>query len=46
VLVLHMTMVDEQRTQRFWRQVALTCKGASDGPGFIRMIAFFDGCAN
>jgi heme-degrading monooxygenase HmoA len=46
VLVLHMTMVDEGRTQRFWRQVALTSKAASETPGFIRMIAFFDGCAN
>lgn len=46
VLVLHMTMVDEERTQRFWRQVALTSKAASDSPGFIRMIAFFDGAAN
>jgi heme-degrading monooxygenase HmoA len=46
VVVLHMTMVDEQRTQHFWRQVALTCKAASETPGFIRMIAFFDGCAN
>ncbi|HLH64247.1 MAG TPA: hypothetical protein VKV27_00950 [Solirubrobacteraceae bacterium] len=46
VLVLHMTMVDEQRTQRFWRQVALTCKAASETPGFIRMVAFFDGVAN
>ena len=46
VLVLHMTMVDEQRTQRFWRQVALTCKAASESRGFIRMVAFFDGVAN
>lgn len=46
VLVLHMTMVDEHRTQDFWRQVALTCKAASETPGFIRMIAFFDGAAN
>ncbi len=46
VLFLHMTMVDEERTQRFWRQVALTCKAASEWPGFIRMIAFFDGAAN
>lgn len=46
VLFLHMTMVDEERTQAFWRQVALTCKAASEWPGFIRMIAFFDGAAN
>ena len=46
VLVLHMTMIDEERTQRFWRQVALTSKAASESPGFIRMIAFFDGAAN
>jgi hypothetical protein len=46
VLVLHMTMVDEGRTQAFWRQVALVCKAASEDPGFIRMIAFFDGLAN
>lgn len=46
VLVLHMTMVDEPRTQLFWRQVALTSKAASESPGFIRMIAFFDGAAN
>lgn len=46
VLVLHMTMVDERRTQCFWRQVALTSKAASESPGFIRMIAFFDGVAN
>lgn len=46
VLFLHMTMVDEGRTQRFWRQVALTCKAASESPGCIRMIAFFDGAAN
>jgi len=46
VVVLHMTMVDGQRTQRFWRQVALTCQAASRSPGFIRMIAFFDGAAN
>ncbi len=46
VLVLHMTMVDEERTQLFWRQVALTCKAASETPGFIRLIAFFDGAAN
>jgi hypothetical protein len=45
VLVLHMTMVDEERTQRFWHQVDLTCKAASEFPGFIRMIAFFDGAA-
>lgn len=46
MLFLHMTMVDPERTQRFWRQVALVCKAASESPGFIRMIAFFDGCAN
>lgn len=46
VLLLHMTMVDEERTQRFWRQVALTCKAASEFRGFIRLIAFFDGSAN
>lgn len=46
VLVLHVTMVDEERTQAFWRQVALTCKEASQTPGFIRMVAFFDGAAN
>lgn len=46
VMVLHMTMIDEQRTQRFWRQVALTSKAASEFPGFIRLIAFFDGAAN
>lgn len=46
VLILHMTMVDEGRTQAFWQQVALTCKEASATPGFIRMIAFFDGAAN
>lgn len=46
VLVLHMTMVDEERTQHFWRQVALTSKAASETPGFIRLIAFFDGAAN
>jgi heme-degrading monooxygenase HmoA len=46
VLVLHMTMVDEERTQAFWRQVALVCKAASETKGFIRMIAFFDGMAN
>ncbi len=46
VLVLHMTMVEPERTQRFWRQVALTAKAASEFPGFIRMIAFFDGAAN
>jgi heme-degrading monooxygenase HmoA len=46
VMVLHMTMVDEERTQAFWRQVALTCKAASETPGFIRLIAFFDGVAN
>jgi heme-degrading monooxygenase HmoA len=45
-LVLHMTMVEEERTQLFWRQVALTCKAASESPGFIRMIACFDGCAS
>jgi hypothetical protein len=39
-------MVDEERTQAFWRQVALTCKAASESPGFIRMIAFFDGFTN
>ncbi|HLI43769.1 MAG TPA: hypothetical protein VKU92_04800 [Acidimicrobiales bacterium] len=46
VLLLHMTMVDEDRSQRFWYQVALTSKAASEWPGFIRMIAFFDGAAN
>jgi heme-degrading monooxygenase HmoA len=46
VLVLHMTMIDEERTQAFWRQVALTCKAASQTKGFMRMIAFFDGMAN
>lgn len=46
VLVLHMTMIDEERTQAFWRQVALTCKAASQTKGFIRMIGFFDGMAN
>lgn len=46
VLVLHMTMIDEEKTQAFWRQVALTCKAASSWPGFIRLIAFFDGMAN
>lgn len=46
VLILHMTMVDPERTQAFWRQVALTCKAASETNGFIRMIAFFDGAAN
>lgn len=46
VLVLHMTMVDEERTQVFGRQVALTCKAASASGGFIRMIAFFEGAAN
>jgi heme-degrading monooxygenase HmoA len=46
VMVLHMTMIDEERTQRFWHQVALTSKAASESPGFIRMIAFFDGAAN
>lgn len=46
ILVLHMTMVDEERTQRFWRQVALTCKAASETPGFIRLMSFFDGAAN
>lgn len=46
VMVLHMTMIDEQRTQSFWRQVALTSKAASEFPGFIRLIAFFDGAAN
>lgn len=45
-LVLHMTMVNEERTQHFWHQVALTCKAASQSPGFIRMVAFFDGMAN
>lgn len=46
LLVLHMTMIDEKRTQAFWRQVALTCRAASQTQGFIRMIAFFDGMAN
>lgn len=46
LLVLHMTMVDAEKTQRFWRQVALTCKAASESLGFIRLVAFFDGAAN
>lgn len=46
VMVLHMTMIDDDRSQRFWRQVALTCKAASEFPGFIRLVAFFDGAAN
>jgi hypothetical protein len=46
VLVLHTTMVDEERTQAFWRQVALTRKAAAETEGFIRLIAFFDGNAN
>lgn len=46
VLVLHMTMIDEERTQQFWRQVALTCNAASESQGFIRMNAYFDGLAN
>jgi hypothetical protein len=46
VLVLNMTMVDEERTQAFWRQVAVTCKAASQAPGLIRMMGFFDGNAN
>lgn len=46
VLVLHMTMIDDERAQAFWRQVALTCRAASQTSGFIRMIAFFDGMAN
>jgi heme-degrading monooxygenase HmoA len=46
VLVLHMTMVDEERTKLFWRQVELTCKAASAAPGFIRLISLFDGLAN
>lgn len=46
VLVLHMTMVEPERTQAFWRQVALVCRSASRTRGFIRMIAFFDGTAN
>src|SRR5579875_782539 len=39
-------LVAEERTQAFWRQVALTCKAASQAKGFIRLIAFFDGLAN
>lgn len=46
ILVLHMTMVDGERTQAFWRQVAITCRAASEWPGFIRLVAFFDGIAN
>lgn len=46
VLFLHMTMVDEERTRVFWKQVALTCRAAAEWPGFIRLIAFFDGFAN
>lgn len=46
VLVLHMTMVDEEATQAFWRQVAITCRAAAETEGFIRMISFFDGLAN
>lgn len=46
ILVLHMTMVDEERTQAFWRQVAMTSRAAAEWDGFIRLIAFFDGVAN
>ena len=47
VLLLHMTMTgDDARAQAFWRQVAATCKAASQTPGFIRLISFFDGMAN
>lgn len=46
ILLLHMTMVDEEKTQQFWRQVALTCTAAAESPGLIRLIAFFDGKAN
>ena len=40
---LHMTMVDEEKTRAFWRQVAITLKAAADAPGLIRFIAVTDG---
>jgi len=47
LLLLHMTMTDDEaKAQAFWQQVALTCQAAAQSPGFIRMLAFFDGQAN
>lgn len=46
VLFLHMTMVDDERAQQFYRQVAVTFEAASQAPGFIRLMAFFDGFTN
>jgi len=43
VLHLHMTMVDEEKTRAFWRQVAVTLTAAATAPGLIRFIAVTDG---
>jgi hypothetical protein len=43
VLHLHMTMVDEEKTRAFWKQVAITLRAAADAPGLIRFVAIADG---
>jgi heme-degrading monooxygenase HmoA len=43
VMHLHMTMVDEEKTAAFWRQVAITLKAAAGAPGLIRFVAITDG---
>jgi heme-degrading monooxygenase HmoA len=43
MLHLHMTMVDEEKTRAFWKQVALTLRAAAEAPGLIRFVAVTDG---
>ena len=43
ILHLHMTMVDEEKTRAFWKQVALTLQAAASAPGLIRFVAIADG---
>jgi hypothetical protein len=41
--VLHMTAVDEQATQIFYKKTNALKKVMQDAPGFIRMFSLFDG---
>ena len=46
ILHLHMTMIDEEKTKAFWKQVAITLKAAVEAPGLIRFMAITDGVSN
>jgi heme-degrading monooxygenase HmoA len=43
VLILHVTLADEDAAERFWRTTTSVKQSLSQAPGFIRLFSLFEG---